>query len=325
MRPFKPVQLVSIFNFLVAIAALTICLQWLTQSPTIAKSEKELIERFIQADVIVIVRERIRITQTILEALPKLKLISLVGRHSKMIDFEACTKLGIPVAHGVGSSPLAPAELTLALIFAARRNVVLEASRMQAGQFPITLSHRIHGSTLGIFGLGVIGEIVAKSAQAIGMQIVVWGRKASLDKAKSLGYGVADSKESFFSSADVISLHLRYSKETQGIVQESDLALMKPTALIVNTARAELIASGALENALNAGRPGFAAVDVYENEPYAGTYVPLKYYGVDNFVQAMMMETRADTFLDEKLEFHAGSKTVIDSLSSLIVGAQLLK
>ena len=240
-----------------------------------AKSEKELIERFIQADVIVIVRERIRITQAILEALPKLKLISLVGRHSKMIDFEACTKLGIPVAHGVSSSPFAPAELTLALIFAARRNVVLEASRMQAGQFPITLSHRIHGSTLGIFGLGVIGEIVAKSAQAMGMQIVVWGRKASLDKAKSLGYGVADSKESFFSSADVISLHLRYSKETQGIVQESDLALMKPTALIVNTARAELIASGALENALNLGRPGFAAVDVYENEPILDGKHPL--------------------------------------------------
>lgn len=240
-----------------------------------AASEAELVARFADAEVLVVVRERVRITDSLLAALPRLRMISLLGRHSKMIDFEACTRRGIPVAHGLASSPVAPAELTLALMLAARRNVVLEATRMKAGQFPITLSHRLAGSTLGIFGLGVIGEIVARAAQALDMRILVWGRDASLDKARSMGYGVAASKEALFAESDVLSLHVRYSKDTRAIVQRADLNRMKPTALLINTARAELIESGALETALAAGRPGFAAVDVYENEPVLNGDHPL--------------------------------------------------
>ena len=232
-----------------------------------AASEAELIERFAGADVLVVVRERVSITESLLAALPSLKMISLVGRHSKMIDFDACTRRGIPVAHGLASSPVAPAELTLALMLAARRNVVFEAARMKGGLFPVTLSHRLAGSTLGIFGLGVIGEIVARSASALGMNILVWGREASLARARSLGYQVAESKQALFSESDIVSLHVRYSKDTRAIVQRADLDRMKPTALFINTARAELVESGALEAALTAGRPGFAAVDVYEHEP----------------------------------------------------------
>ncbi len=227
----------------------------------------ELIDRLKDADILVIIRERISIDEELLRQLPKLRLISLVGRHSKTIDYAACTKYGVAVTHGISSSPEAPAELTLALMLAVRRNVVLEATRMKEGKFPITLSHRLAGSTLSIYGLGVIGQIVAKAAQAMGMQILVWGREASLNKAKELGYEIAQSKADLFTRADVLSLHLRYNKDTANSVSYADLSLMKPTALFINTARAELVEEGALEKALRQGQPGFAGVDVYENEP----------------------------------------------------------
>jgi D-3-phosphoglycerate dehydrogenase len=247
-----------------------------------AKNREELIARLIDTEVLVIVRERIAIDEELLRHLPKLRFISLVGRHSKTIDYQACTKYGIPVSHGISSSPEAPAELTLALMLATRRNVVLEATRMKAGKFPITLSHRLGGSTLGIFGLGVIGQIVAKAAHAMGMNILVWGREASINKARELGYQVAKSKEEFFSTVDVLSLHLRYNKDTASSVTYSDLCLMKPTALFINTARAELVESGALERALLQGTPGFAGVDVYENEPILDGNHPL--LNMDNVV-----------------------------------------
>jgi len=149
------------------------------------KDKAQLIQRFINADIIVVVRERITIDEELLKSLPKLKLIALVGRNSKFIDYAACTKYGVAVTHGEASSHLAPAECTLALMLAARRNIVLEAARMKAGLFPITLSHRLNGSTLGIFGLGEIGEVVAKAAQGLGMHILVWGRKALLSVQKN--------------------------------------------------------------------------------------------------------------------------------------------
>jgi len=239
------------------------------------KIKSELIERFKEADAIVIVRERVTIDAELLEALPKLKLVALVGRNSKYIDYEACTRYGVAVTHGVASSHQAPAECTLALMLAARRNVVLEATRMKAGLFPITLSHRLQGSTLGIYGLGEIGEIVAQAAQAIGMNILIWGRDGSKNKALSLGYAFANSREDFFTSSDVISLHIRYNKDTFGIVKFEDLMMMKSNSLLINTARAELIESGALEKALLQGKPGYAAVDVYENEPILNGDHPL--------------------------------------------------
>jgi len=232
-----------------------------------ARDLDQLVERLRDADVVVSIRERVEFSRALLERLPKLKLIALVGRGSSMIDFAACTELGIPVATGQSNSPVAPAELTLALIVAARRNVALEAWRMKRGEWPCTLSHRLRGSTLGIFGLGAIGQLVAEGGRGLGMNILVWGQKASLEKAAAAGYTAAASKDELFERSDVLSLHVRLSRDTRGIVGPSDLARMKPTALIVNTARAEIIQPGALLDALRNGRPGYAAVDVYEQEP----------------------------------------------------------
>jgi D-3-phosphoglycerate dehydrogenase len=232
-----------------------------------ARDLDELVARLRDADVVVSIRERVEFSRRLLEQLPKLKLIALVGRNSQMIDFAACTELGIRVATGKSNSPEAPAELTLALIVASRRNVALEAERMKRGEWPCTLSHRLRGSTLGIFGLGHIGQLVAAGGRGLGMEILVWGQKASVEKAAAAGYRTAGSKEELFERSDVLSLHVRLRPETRGIVGPNELARMKPTALIVNTARAELIAPGALLDALRKGRPGFAAVDVYEQEP----------------------------------------------------------
>jgi D-3-phosphoglycerate dehydrogenase / 2-oxoglutarate reductase len=232
-----------------------------------ARDLDQLVERLRDADVVVSIRERVEFSRALLERLPKLKLIALVGRGSQVIDFPACTALGIPIATGESNSPVAPAELTLALIVASRRNVALEAERMRRGDWPCTLSHRLRGSTLGIFGLGHIGQLVAEGGRGLGMNVLVWGQKSSLEKASALGYAAAASKNELFERSDVLSLHVRLSRDTHGIVGADDLARMKPTALIVNTARAEIIAPGALLDALRKGRPGYAAVDVYEQEP----------------------------------------------------------
>ena len=232
-----------------------------------ARDPGHLVERLRDADVVVSIRERVEFSRALLEQLSKLKLIALVGRGSKMIDFAACTELGIPVATGTSNSPVAPAELALALILASRRNIALEAERMKRGKWPCTLSHRLRGSTLGIFGLGAIGQLVAEGGRGLGMDILVWGQKSSLEKAAAAGYARAAGQRALFEQSDVLSLHARLTRDTHGIVGPDDLDRMKPTALIVNTARAELIAPGALLAALRKGRPGFAAVDVYEQEP----------------------------------------------------------
>jgi D-3-phosphoglycerate dehydrogenase len=240
-----------------------------------ARDLDHLVERLAPADVVVSIRERVEFSRALLERLPRLRLLALVGRNSKAIDFSACTALGIPVASGKSNSPVAPAELTLALIMAARRNVALEAERMRRGEWPCTLSHRLRGSVLGIFGLGHIGELVAEGGRGLGMNVLVWGQKASLEKASAAGYALAAGKDELFERADVLSLHVRLTRDTIGIVGAAELARMKPTALLVNTARAELIAPGALLAALRNGRPGFAAVDVYEQEPIVNGAHPL--------------------------------------------------
>jgi D-3-phosphoglycerate dehydrogenase / 2-oxoglutarate reductase len=232
-----------------------------------ARDLTHLVERLCDAKVVVSIRERVEFSRALLERLPKLKLIALVGRSSKVIDFAAATELGIAVATGTSNSPVAPAELALALIVGSRRNVALEAERMKRGEWPCTLSHRLRGSTLGIFGLGAVGQLVAEGGRGLGMEILVWGQKSSLEKARVAGYASAASKQALFERSDVLSLHVRLTRETHGIVGLDDLDRMKPTALIVNTARAELMAPGALLAALRKGRPGYAAVDVYEQEP----------------------------------------------------------
>jgi D-3-phosphoglycerate dehydrogenase len=240
-----------------------------------ARDLDQLVERLRDADVVVSVRERVEFSRALLERLPKLKLLALVGRNSHMLDFDACTALGIPVSIGQSNSPEAPAELTIALMVASRRNIALEAERMKQGQWPCTLSHRLRGSTLGVFGLGHIGRLVAEAGRGLGMEVLAFGQQATADRARAAGYQVAASKEELFERSDVLSLHVRLRKDTAAIVTAADLARMKPTALIVNTSRAELIAPGALLAALQNGRPGYAAVDVYEKEPVTGGDHPL--------------------------------------------------
>jgi D-3-phosphoglycerate dehydrogenase len=240
-----------------------------------ARDFSQLVERLRDADVIVSIRERVEFSRALLERLPNCKLLGLVGRNSHRLDFAAATELGIPVSTGVSNSPVAPAELTLALIMASRRNVALEAERMRRGDWPCTLSHRLRGSTLGIYGLGAIGALVAEGGQGLGMKVLAFGQKSSLEKAAACGYETARSKADLFERSDVLSISIRLRPETKGIIGPDDLARMKPTALFVNVARAELVAPGALIAALRKGRPGYAAVDVYEEEPVVNGDHPL--------------------------------------------------
>jgi D-3-phosphoglycerate dehydrogenase / 2-oxoglutarate reductase len=234
----------------------------------------QLADRFRDADALVLIRERTEITDDLLARLPQLKLISQTGKGTAHIDVAACTRRGVTVCAGTGS-PIAPAELTWALVMASMRHLPHEAARLRSGQWQSTLGRVLRGRTLGIWGYGKIGSLVAGYGRAFGMTVMAWGREGSLERASKDGIGVATSREQLFEASDVLSLHLRLTRETRGIVMPSDLARMKPDALLVNTSRAELIAPGGLEAALRAGRPGFAAVDVFEEEPVIGAAHPL--------------------------------------------------
>ncbi|MDZ4145680.1 MAG: 3-phosphoglycerate dehydrogenase [Betaproteobacteria bacterium HGW-Betaproteobacteria-3] len=238
----------------------------------------QLSVRLKDADVIVLIRERTHITRALIEKLPKLKLIAQTGKVGGHIDLGACTERGVAVAEGIGS-PFAPAELTWALIMAAMRRLpqyignlkhgAWQQSGLKAGSMPpnFGLGVVLRGRTLGIWGYGKIGQLIASYGKVFGMQIVVWGSEASRTKAVEDGLQAAVSREAFFEQCDVITLHLRLNDATRGIVTLDDLSRMKPTALLVNTSRAELVEPDALISALNRGRPGMAAIDVYENEP----------------------------------------------------------
>ena len=238
----------------------------------------QLSVRLRDAEVLVLIRERTHFPKALLEKLTKLRLISQTGRAGPHIDIETCTRLGIAVAEGAGS-PVAPAELTWALIMAAMRRLpqyignlkhgAWQQSGLKAASMPpnFALGMVLKGKTLGIWGFGKIGQLVAGYGRAFGMQVLVWGSEASRARAASEGHATAESLEAFFEAADVLSLHLRLVPDTRGIVGFDMLSRMKPTALLVNTSRAELIEEGALVSALNRGRPGMAAVDVFESEP----------------------------------------------------------
>ena len=240
-----------------------------------------LAERFREADALVLIRERTRITAPLLERLPRLRLISQTGKGTAHIDLVACARHGVVVTAGTGS-PYAPAELTWALVLAALRHVPYETARLRAGHWQSTMGTGLRGRTLGIWGYGKIGTLVAGYGRAFGMDVRIWGREGSLSRAHSDGYALFAGREELFERSDVLSLHLKLSAETRGIVTAGDLARMRPDALLVNTSRAELIAAGVLETALRAGRPGRAAVDVYEEEPVLGTAHPL--LALDNAV-----------------------------------------
>ena len=242
-----------------------------------------LSERLKDTEALVLIRERTQIRAPLLERLPKLKLISQRSVYPH-IDIEACTRLGVIVSSNmhVDTPSYAAAELTWALVLAAMRQLPQQTAAMKAGNWQIGVGHTLRGKTLGIYGYGRIGAVVAGYGKAFGMDVRVWARPASLERARADGYTAASSKEAFFEECDVISLHMRLLDATRGIVTASDLARMKPTALLVNTSRAPLITAGALVNALRAGRPGMAAVDVYEQEPLRDVRDPL--LNMDNVV-----------------------------------------
>ena len=233
-----------------------------------------LVARLAEADAVVLIRERTRIPATVIARLPKLKILSQTGGAGKHIDIEACTRAGIVVCAGTGA-PDAPAELTWGLILASVRSIALEDRRLREGRWQTTLGRTLKGMTLGIYGYGKIGSLVAGYGKAFGMKVIAYGREASAKRAHAEGVKMAASRAELFSGADVLSVHLRLAPETRGIVTREDLALMKSDAVFVNTSRAELVAPGALEAALKAGAPGFAALDVFEGEPVLGAKHPL--------------------------------------------------
>lgn len=240
-----------------------------------APPTEALVENLREAEVIVPIRERSAFTREVIEALPRLKMISQTGRSAHHVDVRACTERGIAVATGTHASPYTVAEHTWALILAAARRIPEESVLMKRGEWRSAFSLPLHGRTLGILGLGKIGSLIAATGASFGMRVLVWGREGTRDAAAKAGYALAASQRALFEESDVLSLCVRLTRETRGIVGAGDLAAMKPEALLVNTARAELIASGLLERALEQGRPGFAAVDVYEDEPVLGGDHPL--------------------------------------------------
>ncbi|MDW7745946.1 D-2-hydroxyacid dehydrogenase family protein [Halomonas sp.] len=225
-----------------------------------------LAERFQDAEALVLIRERTPITAELLDRLPNLKVISQTGGGAAHVDLAACRERGIALMAGTGS-PHAAAELTWALVLAAMRHIPEEVANLRAGRWQRTLGTGLKGRTLGIFGYGRIGQLVARYGQAFEMEVLVWGREGTRERAAEAGLEVAGSQAELFARSDVLSLHLRLNEATRGIVTAEDLARMTPSALLVNTARAPLVAPGALEVALRAGRPGMAAVDVFEEEP----------------------------------------------------------
>ena len=226
----------------------------------------ELARRFAPAEALVLTRERTRITEPLLARLPHLKLISQTGKVAGHVDVAACTQRGIAITEGFGS-PIATAELTWALIMAAMRGLVPAVNGMRAGRWQTNMGDGLEGKTLGIWGYGKIGRRVARYGAAFGMDVLVWGSESSRQQAQADGFMATADQASFFADSDVLSLHLRLNAATSGLVRYADLAQMKPSALFVNTSRAGLVEAGALQQALAEGRPGRAALDVYEQEP----------------------------------------------------------
>jgi D-3-phosphoglycerate dehydrogenase / 2-oxoglutarate reductase len=244
----------------------------------------QLASRLSEVDALVLIRERTRVSSQLLDKLPKLRMISQTGRAGGgHIDIDACTERGIAVLEGTGS-PIAPAELTWALIMAAQRRIPQYVANLKQGAWQQSglktsalppnfgLGQVLRGQTLGIWGYGKIGQLVAGYGKAFGMNVLVYGREHSQTAAREDGFAVAESREALFEQSDVLTVHLRLSDETRAIVKQDDLMRMKPTALFVNTSRAELLEENALLNSLHHNRPGMVAVDVFESEPILQGY-----------------------------------------------------
>ncbi|MEY3286722.1 MAG: hypothetical protein RL500_1452 [Pseudomonadota bacterium] len=293
----------------------------------------QLAVRLRDAEILVLIRERTHFPRALLERLPKLRMIAQTGRVGSHIDLQACTDLGIVVTEGVGS-PVAPAELTWALIMAAARRLpqyignlkhgAWQQSGLRASNMPINfgLGTVLKGKTLGIWGYGKIGSLVAQYGMAFGMRVIVWGSETSRRRAMDDGYEAAVSREAFFADADVLSLHLRLNDATRGIVTLQDLSCMKPSAILVNTSRAELIEEGSLVAGLNRGRPGMAAVDVFETEPPLAGHPLLRLENAVctphiGYVERESYELYFSSAFDNVLQYLAGSPTNVANPEAL--------
>ena len=275
------------------------------------KDPARLAERLKDADVVLLTQQRSAFPRAVIERLPKLKLIGQTGRAAAHIDLQACTEKGIVVSAGGSGNPNATAELTWGLILSALRNLPFEVKRLKEGHWQSTLGVGVNGKTIGVYAYGKIGSIVAGVGKAFGARVVCWGREGSTGRARAAGYEVARSREEFFGEADILSLHLPLNKDTRGIITRDDLAHMKPTALLVNASRSGLIAAGALVDALKAGRPGFAAVDVYDEEPVSANEPLLKMNNVTctphlGYVTRESYEEYYAVVVDDILAFAAG-------------------
>ena len=239
------------------------------------KDPYRLAERLKEAQAVILTQARSPFPRALIERLPKLRLISQTGRSTGHIDIAACTEHGVAVSAAGKATAHPTAELTWGLILAALRHIPYEVQRLRAGHWQSTVGVSVRGKTLGMYAYGRIGSLVANVGRAFGARVVCWGREGSLARAREAGYEIAQSRNALFAESDILSLHLPLNTETRGIVTAEDLARMKHNALIVNTSRAGIIAEGALVRALKAGRPGSAAVDVFEDEPVTGAAHPL--------------------------------------------------
>jgi D-3-phosphoglycerate dehydrogenase len=293
----------------------------------------QLASRLSEVDALVLIRERTRITSQLLDKLPNLRMISQTGKVSSHIDVAACTERGIAVLEGSGS-PIAPAELTWALIMAAQRRIPQYVANLKQGAWQQSglktsalppnfgLGQVLRGQTLGIWGYGKVGRIVAGYGKAFGMKVLIWGREHSLEAAKADGYDVAAGREALFEQSDVLTLHLRLHDDTRGIVKHDDLLRMKPTALFVNTSRAELLEENALVNALSRNRPGMVAIDVFESEPILQGYGLLRMENVIctphiGFVERESYELYFSAAFQNILAFEAGDTTSVSNTDAL--------
>lgn len=276
------------------------------------KDPDRLAARIKDAEALILTQQRTRFTRALAERLPGLKVIAQTGRNTSHIDVAACTEKGIAVVTGGLGNPNPTAELTWGIILASLRSIPQETQRMKEGKWQGSVGTGLNGRTLGIYAYGKIGSIVARVGKAFGMRVVCWGRDGSTGRAREAGFEVAAGREAFFAEADVLSLHLPLNAETRGIVKHSDLRRMKPSALIVNTSRAPIVEEGALARALKEGRPGFGAVDVYEDEPVLGANHPL--LEMDNvvctphlgYVDRDTYEKHYGMAIDQILAFAAG-------------------
>ena len=289
-----------------------------------------LAERLRDTEALVLIRERTQIRAPLLERLGRLRLISQRSVYPH-IDIDACTRLGIVVSSNMHAATpsYATAELTWALILAAMRQVPQQMASLKAGKWQTGVGSTLRGKTLGIFGYGRIGSVVAGYGKAFGMNVLAWARPDSLERARRDGHGIATSKEAFFAECDVLSLHMRLLDATRGIVTAADLARMKPAALLVNTSRAPLIEPGALVAALKAGRPAMAAVDVYEEEPVRDASHPL--FALPNvlctphigYVSREEYELQFSDIFDQIVSYAAG--TPINVVNPKVLGSAGLR